>query len=104
MIGEEDFDTLHYSTAYRMNQVYHFADTLNMDDEFDQPLGSDTAARLNHDMWQGMTWRRTTGKYDIVEANTGHWGPDVYTNVGKVRAGATQYMEPQNYSSKFAVK
>jgi hypothetical protein len=104
MIGDEDFETPHYSTLYRMNNIYKFVDTLNMDDEFDTPLGSDSNPQLNHVMWQGMTWRRTTGKYDIVETNTGHHGPDVYTNVGKVRAGATQYVEPQHYSSKFSVK
>jgi hypothetical protein len=103
MISEADFNRPHYSTLYRMNGVYRFTDTINFDDEIDEPIGADTRAQLNRVMWRGMTWRKASGKYDIVQPNTGHFGPDVYTNVGKVRAGAIQYVEPQNWSSKFSV-
>ena len=39
-------------------------------------------------------YNRTTGRFDYVEFNTGHWGDIVYPGIGKVRAGVDMYMDP----------
>jgi hypothetical protein len=105
MIDGATFERAHYSTHYRMNQIYKFYDQVNADEEFDMAWSHDSYVVLNRAMWRGMQWHNTpqSGKFDRVMPNTGHFGPDVYVGVKDVRNGATTYVEPQNWNSKFSV-
>jgi len=41
------------------------------------------------------------GMFDIIIKNTGHWGPNVYPGVGKVRNGHQKVVETVNYNNLY---
>ena len=62
-----------------------------------------TYNRFNTLVFQGHTayFNVATSNYDLVQTNTGHWGPRVYPGCGKVRKGLMKALEPITYTSAF---
>ena len=61
--------------------------------------------RLNTVCHRGMQLEAgTDGVYVPTQLNTGHWGPNVYPGVRKVREGQNSFIENQNWSKKMIMK
>lgn len=62
--------------------------------------------RINTVCFRGMemTYDNTAQKYVPSQLNTGHWGPDVYPGVKKVRMGENSFMTKQNYGDKIVLR
>ena len=43
-------------------------------------------------------------KYVPTQLNTGHWGPNVYPGVKKVRMGENSFMDKQNYGDRMILR
>jgi len=58
--------------------------------------------RLNTVCHRGMQMEPLgkDGEYVPTQLNTGHWGPDVYPGVRKVREGQNSFIEKQHWSKK----
>jgi hypothetical protein len=99
MQSKEDFTPLHYTTAYRYNKLYNWRDMARYDDP-SRGSAQGQFAPENRQVWQGHQWMMNpnTNQFDRVRVNKGHWGPDVYPGVGKVRAGKYAEIRPTDYS------
>ena len=61
--------------------------------------------RLNTVCHRGMQLEAgKDGVYVPTQLNTGHWGPNVYPGVRKVREGQNSFIENQNWSKKMIMK
>ena len=61
--------------------------------------------RLNTVCHRGMQLEPdANGVYVPTQLNTGHWGPNVYPGVRKVREGQNSFIENQNWSKKMILK
>jgi hypothetical protein len=56
---------------------------------------------MNFICWQGVQWRfnTKTGSFGDVTIEQGHFGPNVYPGVGRVRNGESKYLERASYLS-----
>lgn len=103
LVDEQTYEPLHYSTAYRYNNVlYQFFNRINAMDEFDMPSLDPEQAHINRICWRGHQafLNKLTGCYDHIDPNTGHWGPDVAVGRRRVSDGRQEYLRPQNYTSR----
>ena len=97
--GLSKSDQMHYATSKFYSAVHRWDNSA--------PAGTETAFgsynRFNTMVFQGHTayLNPATGNYDLVQTNTGHWGPRVYPGCGKVRRGLQKMLEPVNYTSAF---
>lgn len=89
-----DFEELHYSTAARYNALYGFHDSAKQQGA-DVSAFSAAYVADNRLMYQGhqFMYNTTSGNFDRVRTNKGHWGKNVYPGVGKVRSGKLTEMK-----------
>jgi hypothetical protein len=97
LLNAEQFEELHYSTAFRYNLLYGFFQQTKQQ-------GGDGLVVHNVDnrqMYQGhqFMYNVKSKAFDKVRTNKGHWGPDVYAGVGQVRAGQLKHMREQDYTN-----
>jgi hypothetical protein len=97
LIDIKNNDELHYSTAYRYNNEYHFFTRSNQQDELSQPTVLPGDVHMNRICWAGaqFNYNRISGKFDYYEANTSGWGELVYPGCGRVRNGGDLYFDAQ---------
>ena len=101
LVSKNDFQELHYSTAFRTNQEYGFHVAAKKQGNRIENNGS-RHLHENRRMYQGMQWMWNTKmeKYDKIRVNQGHWGPNVYPGVGKIRNGTIENeMRECNYTN-----
>ena len=62
--------------------------------------------RMNTVCFRGMEMRYDAPQQQFVptQLNTGHWGPNVYPGVKKVRMGENSFMEKQNYGDRMVLR
>lgn len=64
--------------------------------------------RMNTVCFRGMELRYDDSdnakKYVPTQLNTGHWGPNVYPGVKKVRMGENSFMDKQNYGDRMILR
>lgn len=102
LADQNGYEPLHYSTAYRYNnRLYNFFNRINAMDEFDIPDLDPEQPHINRICWRGHQafLNKRTGNYDLIDVNTGHWGPDVAPGRRRVSDGKDDYLRPQNYTS-----
>lgn len=101
LIDLKNNNELHYSTAYRYNNEYHFFSRSNQQDELSQPTVLPGDVHMNRICWSGaqFNYNRLSGKFDYYEYNTSGWGELVYPGCGRVRNGSDMYLDPQKMSS-----
>ena len=89
-------DELHYSSAYRYNNLYQFYSATDPTDELTYPSCLPDDTHTNRICWAGaqFMFNRTSGKFDYYETSTGPFGECVYSGVGRVRNGSDQYLDP----------
>jgi hypothetical protein len=83
--------------AFKTNQYAHDYDE---DEEADGVNTFRVGRRsMNTVCFQGhqFSYNVNGGVHNVVTVNTGHWGPNVYPGVGRVRAGEMKYIERQSY-------
>jgi hypothetical protein len=87
---------LHYASAQFYAQLHSWNNSAPS--EYQQ-FGSYN--RYNTLCFQGhqAMFNVATRNYDLVQLNTGHWGPRVYQGCGKVRKGLQKALEPVSYNS-----
>jgi hypothetical protein len=90
-------DKHHYATAPFYSQLHRFDNSAAASDA----TGFGSYNRFNSLCFQGhqAMYNTMSGAYDVIQQNTGHWGPRVYQGCGKVRKGLQMMLEPTNYSS-----
>jgi len=97
--GEGD----HYASAGFYRKVWGWSETsedppgrcsFDADDDGD----SNTVCFQGH---QSLYNPSNGGMFDIIIKNTGHWGPNVYPGVGKVRNGHQKVVETVNYNNLY---
>jgi hypothetical protein len=88
---------LHYASAP------YYADLHKWTNARTDPMesGFNSYNRYNTLCFQGHQAMFNPGSqnYDLVQANTGHWGSRVYAGCGKVRKGLQKMLEPVQYTS-----
>tara|TARA_E500000178_G_scaffold355164_1_gene426776 strand:- start:1655 stop:3631 length:1977 start_codon:yes stop_codon:yes gene_type:complete len=62
--------------------------------------------RMNTVCWRGMEMKYDAPSQQFVptQLNTGHWGPNVYPGVKKVRMGENSFMQKQNYGDRMVLR
>jgi hypothetical protein len=92
------FERLHYSTAYRYEQMYGFRRKSQTGAEV--PLLASGRNHYNRIMWPGhqQNFNPNSGNWDRIKVNKGHWGPNVYATCGEVRRGKIDTFKEQNYA------
>lgn len=99
MLTDEEFQELHYTTAFRYNTMYGFYEDAKRQ-------GANLSNYImainvgNRTMYQGHQWmfNTKTNAFDRVRVNKGHWGKNVYAGVGEVRNGNLKHMEQIDYT------
>lgn len=90
---------LHYASAKYYSSLFSWNNT-NQD-----PLqeGFNSYNRYNTLCFQGhqAMFNPASKNYDLVQANTGHWGNRVYAGCGKVRKGLQKMLEPVTYANAY---
>lgn len=87
------YETPHYSTYYRYNNMYEIYTRANAQEDLLVPTVIPDEVAQNRICWQGAQWNynRMTNKFDIETKNTGHWGP-TYAGCGRVRRGIDEHL------------
>ena len=100
LVRQERYEELHYSTAFRYNQLYGFHDPLNRARN-DGPNFRVGDVGVNRVVWRDMQWNYNSqsGSFDKVRINQGHHGPNVYAGVGQIRKGKSYEIKEMNYAS-----
>jgi hypothetical protein len=75
LLTKAKFEELHYSTAYRYNQLYDFHNTQGRAQGMDTPSIAPGRAHINRICYQGHQWmfNHKTNAFDKVRTNKGHW-------------------------------
>tara|TARA_B100000902_G_scaffold395900_1_gene455502 strand:+ start:1649 stop:3568 length:1920 start_codon:yes stop_codon:yes gene_type:complete len=62
--------------------------------------------RVNTVCFRGMEMRfdGVSNQFVPTQLNTGHWGPNVYAGVKKVRMGENSFMDKQNYGDRMILR
>lgn len=99
LVRKEDYEELHYSTAFRANAEFGFQRQIRKQ-AGDLPSRIASIVAENHIMHQGHQWMYNpkTMSFDRVRTNKGHWGKNVYAGVGEVRRGELKEMEKIDYT------
>lgn len=92
---------LHYSTAYRYNQMYQFYNATTAMDDQNYPTVIPEDTHMNRICWAGaqFMFNGASNKFDFYEYNTSPWGELVYPGCGRVRDGKEVYLDPQRLSA-----
>jgi hypothetical protein len=93
-------DRLHYSTAYRYNQLYNFRGDGAQGSE--TPMMTLQRIHNNRIVVEGhhQLWNKKLSEHSRIVVGKGHWGQDVYAGCGQVRNGKLTQLREQNYSTK----
>lgn len=104
LVEPGDINELHYSTAYRYNDIYNFYTRNNQRDEVSQPTVVPHEVHMNRICWSGaqMSYNRISGKFEYYVHNTSGWGELVYPGCGRVRNGGDLMLDPTKMSSMLA--
>ena len=101
----EDFAEEHYQGS---RTVYNALDMKKVDlykvQETDEYLSR--VKRMNTVCFRGMEMRfdAKSDQFVPTQLNTGHWGPNVYPGVKKVRMGENSFMEKQRYGDRMVLR
>lgn len=103
LLRKEDFEELHYSTAFRYNHLYGFHMQAKKQGT-DLPNFKSQYSHDNRAMYQGMQimYNTKTNSFDKVRTNKGHRGKNIYAGVGEVFNGQLKEIEIQDFS-KFSI-
>jgi hypothetical protein len=93
----------HYASANFYRKVWGWADSSEdapgrCSFDADEDGDSNTVCFQGH---QTLYNPGNGGMFDITIKNTGHWGPNVYAGVGKVRNGHQKVVESVNYPNLY---
>jgi hypothetical protein len=97
MQTQEQKDTPHYPSAGFYKNFWRWVSPADPDHS---ERMYDVSATLNTICYQGhqQNYNPSTGQYDIVIANTGHWGDKIYPGCGKVRRGVEKMLQSVTYA------
>jgi hypothetical protein len=90
----------HYASSDYYSMIYQLN---NSAQTYMQTYDYAEQNRFNTLCFQGhqSTFNVNTSLYDLTTVNTGHWGPNVYPGVGRVRRGQMKSMATVSYNTSF---
>ena len=96
-----DGNEKHFATADFYKKLWQWSDQIADSPTrtcFDTDEGTNTVCFQGH---QSLYNPSAGGMFDIVIKNSGHWGPNVYPGVGKVRNGHQKVVEHVTYNNLY---
>ena len=79
------------------SQVFNFSNIQTYGDSSEKFLNPLRHNNTTTFLGMQLNYSSDTGKYDKIQLNTGHWGPNVYSGCKAVRCGENAFLKDMEY-------